>query len=316
MSKVIVPKNYVYTYNITVSGITASNIIGSTYTTNFQILPEDTGILGINLTVNYGMSSSTVNVPFTSTLNRDITIKNTEPFGCNFLILTVNNLPKIINTGTSTGNIRLRLALSDNTYINLRTYTIAIGSTLTIPNQTYYVDLVNNRASIDASSLTYNYNKAVIPEDSYWWAPEETYTSNSNTTSYTITPKNPHPYIFNYIEFRGPEYSGNLNNLTAVSITSLTDVVININTSNNPSYIFLNVVGLPKFKNTSTLTVSLNIYVNISGTRILIQSYTLQPGFEVEAGTTYVLCIDVINKKLIYRRDTSNPDRVKAITHL
>lgn len=313
MAKVIVPKNCIWAHSNVVDGITASNIIGSTYTVGFQVVPEDTGILGLNVTIDYKLSNSTVNFSSTSTLNKDITIKNTEPFGCNFLILTVNNLPKIKNTGTSSGSIRLRLALSDNTYINLRTYTIAIGSTLTIPNATYYVDLVNNSASIDASSLTYDYNKAVIPEDSYWWAPKETYVDNNITTSYTITPKNPHPYIFNNIEFRGPGYS---NHLTAVSITSLTNVVININTSNNPSYIFLFVIGLPKFKNTSITEVSLNTYVNISGTRILIQSDTLKPGFEVEAGTTHILCIDVINKKLIYRRNTSDPDRVKAITHL
>lgn len=314
MSKVIVPKNYVYTHDITVSGITASAVLGSTYTTNFQLHPEiDAGMLGLNVTIDYGMSSNIVRYNWTSSTYRIITIKNSYPFGCNFIILTVKNLPKITNTGTLSGGVILRLALNDNTYITLLTNSVAVGSTLTIPNQTYYVDLVNNTASTDASSLTYNYNKAVIPENSYWWAPEETYISNSNTTSYTITPKNPHPYIFNYIEFRG---SGYPNNLTAVSITSSTNVVININTSNNPSYIFLRVAGLSKFKNTSTSAVSLNIYVNISGTRILIQSDTLQPGFEVEVGTAYVLCIDVINKKLIYRRNTSDPDRVKAITHL
>ena len=69
MAKVIVPKNCVYNYNLTVSGITASNLIGSTYTTNFQLMPEsmiDDGILGFNVTINYGMSNSTINIPWTS----------------------------------------------------------------------------------------------------------------------------------------------------------------------------------------------------------------------------------------------------------
>lgn len=310
MAKVIVPKNYVYTDNITVSGINTSNIIGSTYTTIFQLLPElDTGILGFNITINYGMSSSTINVPWDRG-DKNITIKNSYPFGCNFIILTVNNLPKIKNTGTTDGRLALRLQLSDGRVIYLTTNTIAIGSTLTIPNQTYYVDLVNSTAVTRMDNLC---NKAVTYNDSYWWAPEEIYNDNSTNTSYTITPKNPHPYIFNNIEFRGPNYSATAGGTAIIPInsSSVTRMIINIDTSNNPSYIFLELNGLPKYKNTGTSTVTIQLYVSISGTGILVNTDTLQPGFEVESGAASTICIDVVNKKLI---DASILN--KAITHL
>ena len=318
MAKVIVPKNCVYNYNLTVSGITASNLIGSTYTTNFQLMPEsmiDDGILGFNVTINYGMSNSTINIPWTSYTLKYITIKNSKPFDCNFIFLTINNLPKITNTGSVPGSLTIRLELSDGTYIDLNSPGAKPGETITIPNQTYYVDLVNKTATISkgAANLAYNYNKAIIYNDSYWLAPKELYTNNNVTNSYTITPKNPFPYIFNNIEFRGPNYSGTNQPL---SVSTSTFITININTSNNPSYIFLDLVGLPTIKNTSSGAVQVALYVNISGVSIMIDSTNLNSGFIVNLKET-AICIDAINKKLIYDgRSSSNINLQKAITHL
>ena len=90
----------------------------------------------------------------------------------------------------------------------------------------------------------------------------------------------------------------------------------NINTSNNPSYIFLDLVGLPTIKNTSSGAVQVALYVNISGVSIMIDSTNLNSGFIVNLKETAV-CIDAINKKLIYYgRSSSNINLQKAITHL
>ena len=314
MSKVIVPKNYVYSHTETVSGITTSTVLGSTYTTNFQLTPEiDTGsILGFNITVDYGMSNFSVSANWPNSTYRNITIKNSLTFGCNFIILTVKNLPRITNTGTASGGVRLRLALSDNTFISLFADTVAVAASITIPNQTYYVDLVNNTASTNASSLTYNPNKAVTYNSSYWRAPKEIYTSSSSSTSYSITPNSPHPYIFNNIEFKGPKYS--TGGASAISVSTTTNIVISIGTSNNPSYVFLNVTGLPPFQNTNTSSILINLYVSISGSNILISSNTLKPGFAVAPGTTGIAYIDVINKKLIGIGSVESLN--KTITHL
>lgn len=316
MAKVIVPKNCVYNYTKYVSGITASNIVGSTYTINYQLIPEDridNDVLGFNITIDYGMSSSTASVDWTSSTLKYITIKNSLSFGCNFIILTVNNLPKIKNTGSVPGALTIRLGLSDNTYIDLFSPGVKPGETLTISNATYYVDLVNNTATTNANNLTYNYNKAVIYNDSYWKASKELYDINYNSNSYTITPKNPFPYIFNDIEFRWPD------NALPIDIDSPTDVIINIDTSNNPSYIFLFLNNLPDFKNTSSFDVlPVKLYIKISEVKILIDSININSGLVGALGLSFHnIFIDVINKELIYKNVSfSDPILQKAIIHL
>lgn len=323
MARVIVPKNCVrgYGHGIAVSGITASNIIGSTYTITIGLTSENInndGKLGLNIDINYNLGSSTVNVPWTSSEFKNIKIENSVPSGCNFIILTVRNLPKIKNTGSTSGNFALILGLDNGIYFILFSpNTVAVGETITIPDQTYYIDLVNNVFTTDVNNI---YNKAIIYNDSYWHAPKEIYTNNSNSTYYNIIPNNPFPYIFNDIEFRGPNYSTTNN---VVSFDSATDVIINIDTRNNPSYVFLSFSGLPRFKNTSSNTLPLKLYINISGVKILIDSKNISSGFIIDLVTGSYSCmlIDVINKELIYRGSSfsdsdSNTILRKAITHL
>lgn len=299
MAKVIVPKNHVLSTGMS-SAVTGTRILGSTTDISSQIFMED-GYLGLEYSLNYGSGNTSYSIANTSSLYRNITIKNSQDFGCNFVILNVSGLPIYKNTGTAVLYIRLILTLSSGNKIILKEISIPVGSstTSTSLNGTYYVDLVNNTASTDICDIVH---KAITPSSNIWMEPcfTKTFTTTSTDVSFDID--SPYPYLINTYELAFNTTGTTTNNTLLITVNNLTE---------NNRYLKLTVGGSLSVSNTST-TSSKSVYtkLKIGTTTLTLGSTSIAAGMTggFPMGTYY---IDLINKIVI-----SDANIKKAITQL
>ena len=299
MAKVIVPKNYVVSTGMSAT-VTGTSILGSTTNISSQIFMED-GDLGLNYSINYNSASTTHSVANSLTKARNITIKNTEDFGCRFVILDISGLPTYKNTGTASLQIGLRLTLSSGINIKLKSISIPVGSTTTSTslNGTYYVDLVNNTASADICDIVH---KAITPSSSIWLAPCFTKTITTASTDVSFDINSPYPYLINNHELAFNTTVKTTNNTLLITVNNLTE---------NNRYLKLHVGGLLTVSNTSsTLPKFVYTKLKIGTTTLTLGSTSIAAGEDsgFPMGTYY---IDLINKTVI-----SNANIKKAITQL
>ena len=299
MAKVIVPKNHVLSTGMS-SAVTGTRILGSTTDISSQIFMED-GYLGLEYSLNYGSGNTSYSIANTSSLYRNITIKNSQDFGCNFVILNVSGLPIYKNTGTAVLYIRLILTLSSGNKIILKEISIPVGSstTSTSLNGTYYVDLIKKTASTNICDIVH---KAITPSGSIWLTPcfTKTFTTTSTDVSFDIV--SPYPYLINNHELAFNTTGTTTNNTLLITVNNLTE---------NNRYLKLTVGGLLSVSNTST-TLSKFVYtkLKIGTTTLTLGSTSIAAGKTggFPMGTYY---IDLINKTVI-----SAANIKKAITQL
>ena len=298
MAKVIVPKNYIEATGMT-SSVTGANILGSTTTISSTIFMED-GFLGLNYSISYGSANTTYSINNTTSTYRNITIKNSDDFGCNFVILNVDGLPSYKNSGTTTLYIRLRLTLSSGTNISLKTLTISTGSTGTGLNGTYYVDLTNNTAYTEICDIVH---KAITPNSSKWLGPLVSKTFSTSATSVSFDIDSPYPYLINNYEltFTGINTTVTANNTLLITINNLTK---------NNRYLKLYIGGTMSVSNTNSVAMTVYTKLKIGTTTLTLGSMSIPAGFDASfpTGTFY---IDLINKAVI-----SDENIKKAITQL
>lgn len=299
MVKVIVPKNYVLSTGMS-SAVAPASILGSTTDISSQIFMED-GYLGLEYSLNYGVGNTSYSISNTSSIYRNITIKNSQDFGCNFVILNISGLPIYKNTGTVVLYIRLRLTLSSGTNIELKTLSIPVGAatTSTSLNGTYYVDLVNNTASTGICDIVH---KAITPSSSIWLAPCFTKTITTASTDVSFDINSPYPYLINNHELAFNTTVKTTNNTLLITVNNLTE---------NNRYLKLHIGGLLTVSNTSgTLMKIVYTKLKIGNTTLTLSTTTIPAGKDggFPMGTYY---IDLINKTVI-------PDAniKKAITQL
>ena len=301
MAKVIVPKNYVVSTGMS-AAVTGTSILGSTTNISSQIFMED-GDLGLNYSINYNSASTTHSVANSLTTARYITIKNTEDFGCRFVILDISGLPTYKNTGTASLPIRLRLTLRSGTTITLKSISIAAGGTNSGLNQglngTYYVDLTNNTVYTGICDIVH---KAITPSSSVWLKPSFTNTFTTTSTNVSFDINSPYPYLINNHELAFKVTRSTTNNTLLITVNNLTK---------NNRYLKLTVGGSLSVSNTST-TSSKFVYtkLKIGTTTLTLGSTSIAAGKTggFPMGTYY---IDLINKIVI-----SDANIKKAITQL
>ena len=299
MAKVIVPKNHVLSTGMS-SAVMGTSILGSTTTIGGAVFMED-GYLGLEYSLNYGSGNTSHLIANSSSLYRYITIKNSQDFGCNFVILNIAGLPIYGNSGTAVLYIRLRLTLSSGTNITLKSISIPVGSTTTSTslNGTYYVDLVNNTASTNICDIVH---KAITPSSSIWLAPCFTKTITTASTDVSFDIVSPYPYLINNHELAFNTTGTTTNNTLLITVKNLTE---------NNRYLKLTVGGLLSVSNTSdTLAKFVYTKLKIGTTTLTLGSTSIAAGKTggFPMGTYY---IDLINKTVISAADTK-----KAITQL
>ena len=299
MAKVIVPKNHVLSTGMS-SDVMGTDILGRTTTISSTIFMKD-GYLGLEYSLNYGSGNTSHSIANSSSLYRNITIKNNQDFGCNFVILNIAGLPIYRNNGTTVFYIRLRLTLSSGTNITLKSISIPVGSTTTSTslNGTYYVDLVNNTASTDICDIVH---KAITPSSNIWMEPcfTKTFTTTSTDVSFDID--SPYPYLINTYELAFNNTGTTTNNTLLITVNNLTE---------NNRYLKLTIGRSLSVSNTST-TMSKFVYtkLKIGTTTLTLGSTSIGAGMTggFPMGTYY---IDLINKIVI-----SDANIKKAITQL
>lgn len=300
MAKVIVPKNHVVSTGMS-AAVTGTSILSSTTNISSQIFMED-GYLGLNYSINYNSASTTHSMANTSTIVRNITIKNSVDFGCRFVILNISGLPTYANTGSTTLNIRLRLTLSSGTNITLKTIAISAGGTNSGLNMglngAYYVDLVNNTVYTGICDIVH---KAITPSSSIWLEPAFTKTFTSTATNVSFDIDSPYPYLINSYNIYFNVSGTTTSNTLLITVNNLTE---------NNRYLKLNVGGLLSVNNTTTLTKVVSTRLKIGTTTLTLASTTISAGLSggFPMGTYY---IDLINKTVI-----SEENITKAITQL
>lgn len=299
MVKVIVPKNYVLSTGMP-SAFAPASILDSTTNINSQIFMED-GYLGLEYSLNYGAGNTSYSISNTLSIHRNITIKNSQDFGCNFVILKVSGLPIYKNTGTAVLYIRLQLTLSSGTNIELKTLSIPAGSATTIAslNGTYYVDLVNKTVSTGVCDIVH---KAITPSSSIWTESCFTKTFTTTSTSVSFDIDSPYPYLINNYEMFFDNVGSTTDNTLLITVNNLTE---------NNRYLKLRVGGVLSVSNTSGTTIKIvNTKLKIGTTTLTLGSTAIPAGMNgwFPSGTYY---IDLINKTVI-----SDANIKKAITQL
>lgn len=298
MAKVIVPKNHVLSTGMS-SAVMGTSILGSTTTIGGAVFMED-GYLGLEYSLSYGSGNTSHSIANKSSIYRNITIKNDQDFGCNFVILKIDGLPIYKNTGTAVLYIRLRLTLSSGKKIILKEISIPVGSatTSTSLNGTYYVNLIDNTVSTGICDIVH---KAITPSSSIWTEScfTKTFTTTSTNVSFDID--SPYPYLINNYEMDFNVVGTTTNNTLLITVNNLTE---------NNRYLKLRVGGLLSVSNTTTLMKVVHTKLKIGTTTLTLGTTTIPAGKAggFPTGTYY---IDLINKTVISSENTK-----KAITQL
>jgi hypothetical protein len=295
MAQVIVPKNHAVSIRKS-APYTGTSILDSTTNISSQLFMED-GYLGINYSIDYGSASTTCSVGNSSSA-RYITIKNTEDFGCRFVILNISGLPIYLNTGSTTLKIQLRLTLSSGTIFTLKSVEIPVGRTTSELNGTYYVDLVKNASYINICDIVH---KAITPSSSIWMEPRVTDNFTTTSTNVSFNIDSPYPYLINNHNLYFSSSAATTSNTLLITVNNLTE---------NNRYLKLQVGGLLSVNNTSNTLKSVYTKLKIGTTTLTLATTTIAAGKTAgfPTGTYY---IDLINKTVIPEENIT-----KAITQL